>query len=78
MHKELFWKFWQRYLDGSNSKQTTSKTITAEKVQNIEVQKIKDILKGVKRDKLELLHYPEFQLKDVLCYICSSQLAIQY
>ena len=75
-HEELFWKFCQAYLDGKDCKQTTSKTVTAEKA-----QKIKDVLNGVERNdvsssfkfwvtktkKFELLHYPELQLKDVLC-----------
>ena len=45
-HRELFRWFYLKYLEGGDSK-TTSKTVTAEKA-----QKIKDVLKGVKKDKV--------------------------
>lgn len=79
-HKELFKKFCQEYVEGPEIKQSTRRTITAEKA-----QKITDALKGAKLNEVPssfkffvtktrrfaLLNYPELQLKDVLCLATS-------
>ena len=53
-YKELFKKFCQEYVKGPEAKQSTRKTITAEKV-----QKITNALKGAKLNKVPSFWSPK-------------------